>query len=241
MRRIYIICSFLFILSLPLQAGAFIVPEKLTFDLSWIGIHAGTAVLTVEKNEGKFIIRSRADSADFISVFYKVEDTGQSIVDAAGDVFGYPDNYRLKVREGSHRRDKEVVFDKERHKAVFIDHRKKNRKEFDIEGFVYDPLSAFYSVRTMDLKAGVPVSIKMFDSKKVWTLEVEVIRKERVEVPAGTFDTIMIKPKIQSEGIFKRSGDIFIWLTDDEKKVPVRIKTEAPIGHIIGELVSGVF
>jgi len=241
MKRFWfvIICIGIFII--PLRVDAFNIPERLEFDLSWIGIYAGKAVLTVEKIDGKYIIKSRVDSADYISVFYKVEDTVQSIVDASGGVFGYPENYRLKIREGRHRRDKEVVFDREREKALFMDHRKNEKKEFDLTGDVHDPISAFYAVRTMDLQVGTPVSVPMFDSKKVWTVEVEVIRKEKVEVPAGKFDTIMIRPKLQSEGIFKRSGDIFIWLTDDERKVPVLVKTEAPIGHIIGELTSGIY
>lgn len=232
-----IICIGIFII--PLRVDAFNIPERLEFDLSWIGIYAGKAVLTVEKIDGKYFIKSRVDSADYISTFYKVEDTAQSIVDASGGVFGYPDNYRLKTREGRHRKNKEVVFDRKQKKAVFIDHRENEKKEFDLTGDVYDPISAFYSVRTMDLQVGTPVSVPMFDSKKMWTVEVEVIRKEKVEVPAGKFDTIVIRPKLQSEGIFKRSGDIFIWLTDDEKKIPVLVQTEAPIGHITGELTSG--
>lgn len=238
MKRYWFILVFIPLLIIPVRSSAFNVPERLEFDLSWIGIHAGKAVLTVEKIDGKFFIKSRVDSADYISVFYKVEDTVQSIVDGSGEVFGYPDNYRMKIREGRHRRDKEVVFDRKQRKALFMDHRKNEKKEFDLTGDMYDPLSAFYSVRTMDLQVGTPVSVPVFDSKKMWTVEVEVIRKEKVEVPAGKFDTIMIKPKLQSEGIFKKSGDIFIWLTDDERKIPVLVKTEAPIGHIIGELTS---
>jgi hypothetical protein len=58
-------------------------------------------------------------------------------------------------------------------------------------------------------------------------------------LPSGTFDTIVIKPLMKSEGIFSRKGDIFIWLTDDLKHIPVKMQTKAAVGSIIATLVRG--
>jgi hypothetical protein len=86
---------------------------------------------------------------------------------------------------------------------------------------------------------GNSVFVAVFDNKKVWDIEVQVLRKERVQVPAGQFQTIVIKPLMKSDGIFYRKGDIFIWLTDDEKRIPVMLKTKVKVGSITARLVGG--
>jgi hypothetical protein len=115
------------------------------------------------------------------------------------------------------------------------------RKEYEIAANSYDPLSGFYSVRKKILKVGQVVSVKVFDSAKMWDVPVEVLRKEQIEVPAGIFDTIVIKPHLKSEGVFKRSGEVIIWLTDDERKVPVMVKSKVLIGSIDAQLTGGSY
>ncbi|MDP2277331.1 MAG: DUF3108 domain-containing protein, partial [Nitrospirota bacterium] len=98
---------------------------------------------------------------------------------------------------------------------------------------------SFYYLRTLKLVVGEPVYVAMFDSKKVWNVEVQVLRKEKVTLPTGTVDTILIKPLMKSEGIFYKKGDIYIWLTDDEKRIPVKLQTKVAIGSINALLVGG--
>jgi len=62
-----------------------------------------------------------------------------------------------------------------------------------------------------------------------------------VETPAGKFRTIVIKPNMKSEGIFDRKGDIYIYLTDDKRHIPVLIRTKVAVGYIEAELVGGDF
>ncbi len=219
-------------------AGAFTIPERLEFELSWIGIPAGTSYLSIDRIENSFLIRSRAMSNRFVSAFYKVDDRIESIVDES---FTHSVNYHIKIREGSTRKDREVKFDQAEKKAHYFDYVKRRQKVDDIEKNTFDVLSAFFAVRRMDLRVGGSVLVKLFDDRKKYDLEVQVLRKERVTVPAGTFDTIVIKPRLKSEGIFVRKGDIFIWLTDDDTKVPVKVKTNAPVGSIAAELTGGAY
>ncbi len=79
----------------------------------------------------------------------------------------------------------------------------------------------------------------VFDSKKVWNVEIQVLRKERISLPTGTFNTIVVKPLMKSEGIFYRKGEIFIWLTDDIKHIPVKLQTKVAVGSITATLVKG--
>jgi hypothetical protein len=219
-------------------AMALQVPESLDYDLKWIGIKAGSSTMHVYKDEdGMIRIVSTARSAKWVTVFYPVRDRVESVL-ASGSPW-YPVRYHLKKREGRHRKNKEVIFKRAEKKAVYVDHIKGEEKEYDLPETIYDPLSAFYRIREVDLVVGKPVYVTLFDSKKVYDLKVQVIRKEKVKVPAGTFNTVLIKVLMKSEGIFTSKGAISIWLTDDERRLPVRMRTKAPVGKINVELVGG--
>ncbi len=225
------------------RAAAFTVPEKLVYDLTWAGIKAGTATLEIERDSDSMRIISTARSADWISIFYTVDDRTESVVSRPLPPahIGFPQNYHMKMREGRHRRDKEVIFDRKRHTAVYVDHLAGERKELDARGRVFDPLSGLYYVRTLRFELGTPVFVDILDSKKLWNVEVQILKKERITTRLGTFDTIVIRPLMKSEGIFNRRGDMYIWLTDDERRLPVKMQTKAAVGSITATLAGGQY
>lgn len=229
------------LLVVPVGASCFSIPERLEYDVSWVGIHAGSAVLSIVKSGENYVIESQATSADYLSLFYRVEDMARSVVEGSEGGFGYPLSYKLRIREGRHRKDKEVVFDRKAGKAVYTNLNDGKAHTFSVDKDVHDPLSGFFSLRNRPMEVGVPVKIRIFDSKKTWDVDVEVLRRERIKVPAGTFNTIMIKPNLKSEGIFLRRGDVYIWLTDDQRKIPVMVRTKVTIGHVTAELRSPGF
>lgn len=59
-----------------------------------------------------------------------------------------------------------------------------------------------------------------------------VLRRERIRVPAGSFDCILVKPELRSEGIFDQKGEIFVWMTDDGRHMPVLMRSAIVIGEI---------
>lgn len=220
----------------------FSMPEKLVYDLTWTGLKAGTATLEMRDDGDKVRIISTAQSASWVSVFYTVDDRVEStLVKKPGDLFFHPSHYRLKIREGRHRRDKEVIFDHSAGKAIYFDRLKNEKRGFDIAPPVFDPLSGFYYLRSLELSVGRPVFITIFDSKKTWNVEVQILRKEKVSLSSGMINTIVVKPLMKSEGIFSRQGDMLIWLTDDGKRVPVKMQTKVSIGSITATLVHGLY
>lgn len=240
-KGIFIIFLVLSLFILPAHATAPMNPEKFVYDLKWTGIKAGTASLQL-KDEGNFLrILSTAQSAPWVSVFYTVDDRVESVVakDAQHTSF-LPARYRVKIREGRHRRDKEVIFDFEAERAIYTDRLNNERKEIPISPPVFDPLSGFFYLRTLNLAVGVPIYITVFDSKKVWNVEVQVLRREKITTQSGTFDTVVVKPLMKSEGIFSSKGDVVIWLTDDERRIPVKMQTKVAIGSITAILVQGI-
>lgn len=231
------------LLPVPAAAVSFSVPERLNYDLTWTGVKAGEASLEISEAGGEIKITSIARSAKWLSFFYTVDDRVESRLAKNESVHavGQPVNYKLNLREGRHRKNKEVIFDHHSSKVTYIDYLDKERKEFDIPPLTFDAISSFYYLRTLPLEVGRSVYVTIFDSKKVWNVEVLVLRKEKIEVPVGEFNTIVVKPLMQSEGIFYRKGDIYIWLTDDEKRIPVMLKTKVKVGSITASLVGGSY
>lgn len=239
-------CNILLVISLlcvfaPSSASGFEIPEKLVYDLKWSGIKAGTATLKIVDGKDSIKIVSTARSADWVSFFYPVDDRIVStlVKKPTRPYWGLPLRYRVKIREGRHRRDKEVIFDHGTRNATFINHLDDDKKNVEILADTFDPLSSFYYVRTLKLEVGKPVFVNIFDSRKMWNVEVQILRKERITTKLGTFDTVLIKPLMKSEGVFNRKGAMYIWLTDDDKHIPVKLRTKVAIGHVTATLVRG--
>lgn len=228
------------LLTLAPAASPLTIPEKLVYDLTWTGVKAGTATqeILVEKNSIRVV--SIARSADWISAFFPVEDRVESVLSKTQPPrIGLPQSFRMKVKEGKHRKDKEIIFDHGKGRARYIDHLNGENATVEIGEQTYDTYSSFYYLRTLPLEVGKSVFVSVLDNKKLWSIEVQVLKKERIKTVLGEVNTILINPLIKNEGIFERKGAIYIWLTDDERRIPVRMKTKVAIGSITATLVGG--
>lgn len=220
------------------------VPEQLRYDLTWSGIKVGEATLEARDYGSYLQLISTAVSTKWASIFYTVEDTVISTLkkdvrsSLYNDFIGVPYSYRIHIREGKHRRDKEFLFNRAAHKVTYINHLKKEALDFPLEGAVYDPLSCLYSLRILPLTVGKSAYITIFDNKKLYPVEVQVLKKETLKLPIGSFAAIVVKPLMKTEGIFNRKGDIMIWLTDDDKRIPVMLKTKVAMGSVKAVLVD---
>jgi hypothetical protein len=209
--------------------------ERLEFSVRYGRISAGTAVMEISDTTTYdshlcYRVVSTASSNDFVSVFYKVRDTVETYIDIPGI---FPRKFRKHLREGNYQMDRITTFDQRRHLAIT------GNDTVPTYAFVQDPLSSLYYIRTQKLIPGKDVMIDNHTDKKNYLLKVIVYRKERIEVPAGTFDCVVIEPVMRAEGIFKAKGRIWIWLTDDEYKMPVMMKSEVYfLGSVSAQLSS---
>jgi len=223
----------------PTPASALSIPEKLTYDLTWTGIKAGTATQEIIDDGNSIRVVSTVRSAAWISVFFPVEDRVESaLAKVEPPLLGLPYHFRMKVREGSHRRDREINFDQKNQKAEYIDHIGGGKATIDLPQNTYDAYSSFYYLRTLKLDVGKSVFVNMLDNKKLWNVEVQVVKKEKLDTILGEINTIQVRPIMKSEGIFERKGAIDIWLTDDDRRIPVRMKTKVKIGSVTATLVK---
>lgn len=218
------------------------VPEKLIFDLTWAGITTGSATLETVQGPDSVKIISTAQSARWVSVFFTVNDRVESTLEKTSSPSpGAPKRYLVRLREGRYRRDKEIVFDRAGQRASLVDRLSGETGVFPIKDAIFDPLSCFYYVRSLPMIPGRSVFVDIFDNKRVWKVEVRVLRKERIRTSLGEFDTVVIKPLMKSDGTFNRKGDMHIWLTDDRRRLPVKMQTRVAVGNITATLVGGAY
>jgi hypothetical protein len=215
---------------------AFGVGERLVFSVGWEFINAGTAVMEIpeiSRIDGRkcYHIVSTAKSNKFFSVFFNVDDRVESFMDVHGL---YSLRYDKRLREGKFKADVSMVFDQKNHLAIYDE----GKDTFEVAPYAQDVLSAFYFVRTQELTVGKSVFVDNHTDKKNYPLEVKVLRKERVKVPAGEFDCVVVEPILKTPGIFEQKGSLTVWLTDDELKMPVQMKSKVVIGSIVTELIS---
>ncbi len=213
--------------------------ERLTFSIDYGPVNAGEGTLEVVdlvETDGHpcYRIESRAQSNRFFSAFYMVRDKVVTHVDTTALFTRY---YLKRLREGDYRKNVEIRFDQVAGKAHYADGR-----TFDTIPGVHDELSAFYFVRTLDLEPGRTYHVTTHSSRKDYPLEVIVHGRERVKVPAGEFDCLVVEPVILGEGLFQHEGKLTIWLTDDDRRLPVLMRTRVKVGSIdasLNEYVPG--
>jgi hypothetical protein len=226
-------------LELPFHPG-----EKLNFVLKWGNIPAGEATLEVKPVNTvngelayHFVMTARTNS--FVDVFYKVRDKieGFTALDMSRSLL-----YKKKQREGSYKRDILVEFDWKARQAQYnrVD---KNKKEasIDIPHGTFDPLSALYFTRFVDFEEGSTIERPVTDGRNTVVGVVKVLRKETLKIDGKQYETYKIQPSTEGiGGVFKESDDakLFVWVTADERRIPVKVKSKVIVGSFVGELSS---
>jgi hypothetical protein len=217
-----------------IENNAFGLGEKLVFSISYGPINAGTAVMEISRivqlnQRDCYHVISTAKSNKFFSSFFKVEDRVESFIDVKG-IFSW--KFEQHLREGHYRADRFADYDQIRHIATT------NKGQMEVPPYVQDVLSALYYVRTQDLEVGRPLYVDNHSGRKLYPLEVKVHRRERVKVPAGSFDCFVVEPILKAGGMFKHKGRVWVWLTTDERKMPVLMKSKVIVGSIDAKLKS---
>jgi len=225
--------------------NAFASNEELSYLISWGIIPGGTSTLAVRGTEiidGRPAYRlvEEAHSSGLVDTFYHVRDQNDAWLDVASLVTL---RYEKHIREGKYRVEETVVLDQIHHRyqdhSYRIDKNVYENKEGALPPDALDVLSSLYYVRTLPLAAGRSFTFDVYSGGKVWPLAVKVRKRETIRVPVGQFDCFLIEPLLREPGIFVAKGKkLQVWLTADERRIPVRMRSEVVIGHVSAELVN---
>ncbi len=210
-------------------------PEKLLFDIIWGGwsfrwVHAGQATLEILPTANPKVaqVRSLAWCNKFFNTFYPVRDTVSSFLNVKGL---YPLRFDKVLHEGSY------------HARISADYRPALGEVVTQDTllktppFSHDILSAFTFIRSQKLAVGNTFELSAVSGKKSYRLKVLVHGEERVTVPAGTWDCLVVEPVLKDDGLFKAKGKLLIYMDKGPGHLPVKMVSKIPVGSIKADLV----
>lgn len=213
------------------------LPETLVYEVSWGSFPGGYVIITTifDSITNTIKIGGKALSNNFISMFYKMRDYVISSIDPVGI---YPLFFEQHLREGKYIAEEYLLFDHLKGKVY-----SQTKKEFKVEKapkFVQDYLSILYLIRfTKELIPGQKFSEPLFIHSKVHHISFSVKEeKDSIEVKVGKFKTLQVVPRLAGEGrAFNKKDKMEVWLTTDERKIPILVKAKIKFGHLHAKLI----
>jgi hypothetical protein len=213
--------------------GSLPAKETLDYSVEWRLVTAGHAQLqwyaTAPKSHMGYEAKLHLESAGLVSRLYHVSDL--YTVELTPSLCA--ESTVLTAHEGSRNRETRVVFDAKARKATYAEHdfnkNTVNRRETQIPGCVYDVLGGLYALRAIQLEPGHSTEFRMSDGKKSVSAKIEAEKREEVKTNAGTFKTVRYQAYLFNDVLFRRNAHLYIWLTDDARKVPVQIQIRLQI------------
>ena len=216
--------------------------EKLKFSVRWLGMEVGTAeavVKGIEKVRGRdaYHIAAFARSNSLIDLVYPVRDEHHTYIDVK---YLYSLRYEKILREGRYRANEVIEFDQENHKALHRSRKNGSKKQVLILKDVQDEVSSAYWFRMQPMKVGDTVHIAANADEKNWDFQVKILQQDRIKIKElGTFNAFQIEPSAKFRGVFVRRGKIRGWMSMDEKRLPLMMKTKIPVLGTITVVLVG--
>lgn len=241
MKRIYLLLIVILMI-LPLGSNmAFREGEKLVFTVKYGLVHAAEATLEVKsaKHAGRDVwhLTTNARTYPFFDSLFKVRDKVESWWDKETLL---PHRFVKNLQEGSYRQHRIHTFDHAKGSTTYQRWSFKNSKfateELKLLSQSQDVLSAFYYVRNQDLVPGRKVNLNITSDGRSMNTDVLVHKREKVNTIFGRIDCLVIEPKLKSGAVFKQSGRIQIWVTDDAYKIPVKMESAVTFGSFVAVL-----
>jgi hypothetical protein len=221
------------------------IGEKFSYEVTYFGVAAGLFTLEALPFQSVgdrkvYHILGTATSSKLFSLFYRLNDTVETYIDYEG-LFSH--RFQIILNETKQERNSLELYDSVKAQTFYWN--RWNRKDAGyvetkdfkpISPFTQDSLSALYYLRTLDLPDGAVVSFPVASEGNTWEAVITVIRREMMDSPLGKVRTLVVKPEAKYQGILQKRGDSFLWLTDDDRRILVRLEAKVKIGTIVGSL-----
>ena len=227
MKTFIIITIYLLTIINADEAIPFNIGEKLIYDVSFAGIKAGKAFLEVlgdNNNSDEIHIRFTAKTSFPFSSIYSIDDQIDTWLDRK-DL--YSKKIIKNINQGNYSKDSETIIDNKKFISIT------NKDTTKIPGYVYDPYSLFYVLRTKPLIIGETIRINTFGGKKISPIQIITKSEEVINTIYGSFNCLAVKPFRKGSTLLKNKGDMMIWFSNDKKKIPVQIKIKLQYGSML--------
>jgi Protein of unknown function (DUF3108) len=227
----------------PQKQTAFDVGEQFVFRVHYEIINAGYATLNIKEatisNKNVYHVIGKGGTTGVSSLFFKVNDTYESYIDKET---GNPYQFVRNIYEGGYTKNQEGFFNQAENKIIVKDYKRNTEKTFSVAKNTQDILSSFYYLRNYPniekMKPGEFVAIDMFFDDKTTKFRLKFIGREDIRTKFGVVSTMIFRPTVQTGRVFKEEESLTIWISDDDNRIPVRIKASLLVGAIKADLDS---
>ncbi len=211
----------------PFKAG-----ETLIYTTGFRLLSAGTSTMEIVNQEGDSVlyIVSQVRTGNFFDYLYRTRDR----IDLWLDSSTLELRHMLRdIHEGGYERRDTTNVDRE---AGLIYAR---RDTLTVDEPVFDPIGAIYYLRSLPLTIGDEIQLAIFDGRRLRKIAITVSGIEQIKVPAGEFECLVLKPTpLDNKRLTSADGILHLWLTDDRRRIPVRIEQKASFGTIVLKLAE---
>ncbi len=206
--------------------------ETLVYTTGFRLFSAGTSTIEMINDEEDTLLNviSEVRTSSFFDHIYRVRDRIDLWLD--------PVTLELRrmqrdIHEGKYERQDTTVVDL---KAGFIFTR---RDTLAVDGPVYDPIGVVYYLRSLPLDIGDKIDLSIFNGRRLQSITITVSGPERLQVPAGEFQCLVLKPEAQEgQRLTKVDGLLHLWLSQDSNRIPVQLEQTSNIGTMVLKLME---
>jgi hypothetical protein len=242
MKKIIIFVLFLVTVGFGTQKlEAYDSGEWFKFRIHYGLINAGYATLeikdAVRNNKKVYHAIGKGYTTGMSRFFFKVDDTYESYFDK---ITNKPYQFVRKIDEGGYTKNQEGFFNQDLNNVLIKDYKNKKEKTFSVTENVQDIISTFYFLRNHPnvdkLKVGESIVVDMFFDDETFKFKLKFIGKEDIKTKFGTVSSMIFRPLVQSGRVFKEEESLTVWISDDENKIPLRVKASLAVGSIKADL-----
>jgi hypothetical protein len=222
---------------LPFGSG-----ERLRYAVRWRGLPAGHAEILVSTDgaAGHWTATAKAKSVGYVSNVYPVDDEYESRFKSPGFCSL---GIHKQIQEAERHRQVKLQFDPEERVARLEDRDLANGsppklEQFDIPACVQDILSAVFFARSLPMTVGQSFEFPLNDGANTIQVRAEVQAEEEVSTEAGQFQAVRVEPDVFSGRLFAGNGRLFLWFSNDERRIPVQLRAQIGVGTINATLAE---
>jgi len=218
--------------------------EKAAYQATWLGVPVASTEIETKAVmlDGKkyYHVVVKAESWRYLDFIFKMRDRIESTFDAETL---HPRRFVFIQRENKKVIDTIADVDPATHQWTVRRKENKRRKDFNfVSPYTLDTISAVYLARSLDFKVGDHFRLDVFGGKSRYLVTLDVAARERVRTSLGEFDAYKIIPRVadlSKSGYAKRFREGILWITADEKRLPIKMTAQVFVGSVIIEMTEG--
>jgi len=213
--------------------------ETMHYEVSWSGgLKIGDIHLKIQKEQGRevaYTISAKVKESGPLTVMYPVDDRFVCFVSGPMKL---PYRYEVEQKEGFGKKITRLTRYDQDQRMVWYRKNQEEEQQFTVAGPVYNEFASFVITRALALSEGEPIVVPTFADRQRHEVQVSLVNRERRKTIFGVKSTLVVQPQMQFKGLYEKSGNTTLWLTDDRCRVPVEIHSRIMIGSLVAELVD---